>query len=85
MAKKVKEKFKLIIPAGEAKPVRLSDQLSVKEVLVLWSSVSFNEKTRDKMGFKIPVEITVIDEAFIFKSSSYRFDSETRLGSHNRE
>jgi large subunit ribosomal protein L11 len=68
MAKKVKEKFKLIIPAGEAKPAPpIGPALGQRGVSIMEFCKAFNEKTRDKMGFKIPVEITVYtDRSFTF-------------------
>jgi large subunit ribosomal protein L11 len=68
MAKKVAEKFKLMIPAGQANPSPpVGPALGQRGVNIMEFCKAFNEKTKDKMGFKIPVEITVYsDRSFTF-------------------
>ncbi len=68
MAKKVQEKFKLIIPAGQANPSPpVGPALGQRGVNIMEFCKAFNEKTKDKMGFKVPVEITVYtDRSFTF-------------------
>jgi large subunit ribosomal protein L11 len=68
MAKKIQEKFKLIIPAGQANPSPpVGPALGQRGVNIMEFCKAFNEKTKDKMGFKVPVEITVYtDRSFTF-------------------
>jgi large subunit ribosomal protein L11 len=68
MAKKVADKFKLMIPAGQANPSPpVGPALGQRGVNIMEFCKAFNEKTKDKMGFKIPVEITVYsDRSFTF-------------------
>ena len=68
MAKKVAEKFKLMIPAGQANPSPpVGPALGQRGVNIMEFCKAFNEKTKDKMGFKVPVEITVYtDRSFTF-------------------
>jgi len=68
MAKKIAEKFKLMIPAGQANPSPpVGPALGQRGVNIMEFCKAFNEKTKDKMGFKIPVEITVYtDRSFTF-------------------
>jgi large subunit ribosomal protein L11 len=68
MAKKVAEKFKLMIPAGQANPSPpVGPALGQRGVNIMEFCKAFNEKTKDKMGFKIPVEVTVYnDRSFTF-------------------
>ncbi len=68
MAKKVAEKFKLMIQAGQANPSPpVGPALGQRGVNIMEFCKAFNEKTKDKMGFKIPVEITVYtDRSFTF-------------------
>jgi len=70
MAKKVTEKFKLMIPAGSANPSPpVGPALGQRGVNIMEFCKAFNEKTREKMGFKIPVEITVYaDRSFTFET-----------------
>jgi len=70
MAKKVAEKFKLMIPAGQANPSPpVGPALGQHGVNIMEFCKAFNEKTKDKMGFKIPVEITVYtDRSFTFET-----------------
>jgi len=68
MAKKLAEKFKLMIPAGSANPSPpVGPALGQRGVNIMEFCKAFNEKTKDKMGFKIPVEISVYtDRSFTF-------------------
>jgi large subunit ribosomal protein L11 len=68
MAKKITEKFKMMIPAGSANPSPpVGPALGQRGVNIMEFCKAFNEKTKDKMGFKIPVEITVYsDRSFTF-------------------
>jgi large subunit ribosomal protein L11 len=70
MAKKVAEKFKLMIPAGQANPSPpVGPALGQRGVNIMEFCKAFNEKTKDKTGFKIPVEITVYtDRSFTFET-----------------
>jgi len=70
MAKKVAEKFKLMIPAGQANPSPpVGPALGQRGVNIMEFCKAFNEKTKDKMGFKVPVEITVYtDRSFTFET-----------------
>jgi large subunit ribosomal protein L11 len=68
MAKKVESSFKLQIPAGAANPSPpVGPALGQRGVNIMEFCKAFNEKTKDKAGFKIPVEITVYtDKSFTF-------------------
>ena len=68
MAKKIAEKFKMMIPAGQANPSPpVGPALGQRGVNIMEFCKAFNEKTKDKMGFKIPVEVTVYnDRSFSF-------------------
>jgi len=70
MAKKVTEKFKLMIQAGQANPSPpVGPALGQRGVNIMEFCKAFNEKTKDKMGFKVPVEITVYsDRSFTFET-----------------
>lgn len=70
MAKKVTEKFKLMIPAAKANPSPpVGPALGQRGVNIMEFCKAFNERTKDKMGFKIPVEITVYaDRSFTFET-----------------
>ena len=70
MAKNVAEKFKLMIQAGQANPSPpVGPALGQRGVNIMEFCKAFNEKTKDKMGFKIPVEITVYtDRSFTFET-----------------
>ncbi len=68
MAKKVQGKIKLQIPAGAANPSPpVGPALGQRGVNIMEFCKAFNEKTKEKAGFKIPVEITVYtDKSFTF-------------------
>jgi len=70
MAKKVTEKFKMMIPAGSANPSPpVGPALGQRGVNIMEFCKAFNEKTKDKMGFKIPVIVTVYaDRSFTFET-----------------
>ncbi len=68
MAKKIADKFKLMIPAGQANPSPpVGPALGQRGINIMEFCKAFNEKTKDKMGFNIPVEITAYsDRSFSF-------------------
>ena len=68
MAKKIADKFKLMIPAGQANPSPpVGPALGQRGINIMEFCKAFNEATKDKMGFKIPVDITVYsDRSFTF-------------------
>lgn len=68
MAKKVAGKLKLQIPAGAANPSPpVGPALGQRGVNIMEFCKAFNERTKDKAGFKIPVEITIYqDKSFTF-------------------
>jgi len=68
MAKKVEGTLKLQIPAGAANPSPpVGPALGQRGINIMEFCKAFNEKTKDKSGFKIPVEITVYsDKSFTF-------------------
>ena len=70
MAKKITEQFKLMIPAGQANPSPpVGPALGQRGINIMEFCKAFNEKTKDKMGFKIPVVITVYsDRSFTFET-----------------
>ena len=70
MAKKITEKFKMMIPAGAANPSPpVGPALGQRGVNIMEFCKAFNEKTKDKMGFKIPVIVTVYaDRSFTFET-----------------
>jgi len=60
MAKKVMDYIKLHIEAGKANPAPpVGPALGQRGVNIMEFTKAFNEKTKDKMGFKVPVVITV--------------------------
>ena len=73
MAKKITKKLKLQIPAGKATPAPpVGPALGQAGINIGEFVNQFNEKTRDKMGSIIPVEISVYDDRsfdFIMKVS----------------
>ncbi len=68
MAKKVIGEIKLQIAAGKANPSPpVGPALGQQGVNIMEFCKAFNEKTKDMMGFKIPVIITVYaDRSFTF-------------------
>ena len=68
MAKKVTGYIKLQINAGAATPAPpVGPALGQRGVNIMEFCKSFNEKTKDKAGFKVPVVITVYsDKSFSF-------------------
>jgi large subunit ribosomal protein L11 len=70
MAKKIADKFKMMIPAGQANPSPpVGPALGQRGVNIMEFCKAFNEKTKDKMGFKIPVIVTVYsDRSFTFET-----------------
>jgi large subunit ribosomal protein L11 len=68
MAKKVTGYIKLQINAGAATPAPpVGPALGQRGVNIMEFTKAFNEKTKDKMGFKVPTIITVYsDKSFSF-------------------
>jgi large subunit ribosomal protein L11 len=68
MAKKVASYIKLHINAGAATPAPpVGPALGQRGVNIMEFTKAFNEKTKDKMGFKVPTIITVYtDKSFTF-------------------
>jgi large subunit ribosomal protein L11 len=68
MAKKVAGELKLQIPAGKANPSPpVGPALGQRGINIMEFCKAFNEKTKDMMGFNIPVVITVYtDKSFTF-------------------
>jgi large subunit ribosomal protein L11 len=68
MAKKIMDYIKLQIEAGKANPAPpVGPALGQRGVNIMEFCKAFNEKTKDKMGFKVPVVITVYsDRSFSF-------------------
>jgi large subunit ribosomal protein L11 len=68
MAKKVMGYIKLQIEAAKATPAPpVGPALGQRGVNIMEFCKAFNEKTKDKMGFKVPVVITVYsDRSFTF-------------------
>lgn len=69
MAKTVKAIVKFHIPAGQATPAPpVGPALAQHGINIAEFTQKFNEATKDKQGFKIPVEISVYaDRTFDFK------------------
>ncbi len=68
MAKKIQGYIKLQIEAGKATPAPpVGPALGQRGVNIVEFTKAFNEKTKDLMGFKVPVVITVYtDKSFTF-------------------
>ncbi len=68
MAKQVTGYIKLQIQAGAANPAPpVGPALGQRGVNIMEFCKAFNEKTKDKMGFKVPTVITVYaDKSFTF-------------------
>jgi len=73
MARKIKTKIKLQIAGGQANPAPpVGPALGQHGLNIAEFCKAFNDKTKDKMGDIIPVEITVYDDrsyTFILKTS----------------
>jgi len=73
MAKKIKTKIKLQIAGGQANPAPpVGPALGQHGLNIAEFCKQFNDKTKDKMGDIIPVEITVYEDrsyTFILKTS----------------
>lgn len=69
MAKKIQGLIKLQIPAGAANPSPpVGPALGQRGVNIMEFCKAFNERTKDKAGFRIPVVITVYtDKSFTFE------------------
>ncbi|QKE29622.1 50S ribosomal protein L11 [Arcobacter acticola] len=69
MAKKIQGLLKLQIPAGAANPSPpVGPALGQRGVNIMEFCKAFNERTKDKAGFKLPVVITVYtDKSFTFE------------------
>jgi large subunit ribosomal protein L11 len=70
MAKKIDGYIKLHIDAGKANPAPpVGPALGQRGVNIMEFTKAFNEKTKDKMGFKVPTVITVYtDRSFTFET-----------------
>ena len=68
MAKKIDGYIKLTVPAGKANPAPpIGPALGQKGVNIMEFCKAFNAQTQDKMGYVIPVEISVYaDRSFTF-------------------
>ena len=68
MAKKITGILKLQIQAGAANPSPpVGPALGQRGINIMEFCKAFNEKTKDKKGFKIPVEISIFsDKSFTF-------------------
>ena len=63
MAKKIKTKIKLQIPAGQANPAPpVGTALGPHGLDIMGFCNQFNEKTKEKQGEILPVEITVYED-----------------------
>jgi large subunit ribosomal protein L11 len=63
MAKKIKTKVKLQIVAGQASPAPpTGTALGPHGVNIMDFVTAFNDKTKDKMGTKLPVIITIYED-----------------------
>lgn len=72
MAKKIKNVVKLQVPGGKATPAPpIGPILGQAGVNIQQFCVQFNDQTRDKVGYTIPVVLTVYDDrsfSFILKT-----------------
>ncbi len=68
MAKKIIGEVKLQVPAGKANPAPpIGPALGQRGVNIMEFCKAFNERTKDMMGYNIPVVITVYaDKSFTF-------------------
>ncbi len=63
MAKKIKTKVKLQIPGGQANPAPpVGTALGPHGIQINDFCSAFNEKTKDKMGTILPVELTIYED-----------------------
>ena len=69
MAKKVQGYLKLQIPAGAANPSPpVGPALGQRGVNIMEFCKAFNEKTKDKAGYRLPVVLTIYtDKSFTFE------------------
>ena len=69
MAKKVEQKFKMMIAAGQANPSPpVGPALGQRGINIMEFCKAFNEASKDKMGYKVPVIVTVYsDKSFTFE------------------
>ncbi|MDP2909597.1 MAG: 50S ribosomal protein L11 [bacterium] len=69
MAKKIKSIVKIQINAGQANPAPpIGPSLAPHGINISDFCKQFNDATKDKMGFKIPAEVTIYeDRTFTFK------------------
>ncbi len=74
MAKEIKAIVKIQIEAGKANPAPpVGPALAQHGLNIAEFCKAFNEATKDKMGYKIPAEVT------IYKDRSYKFILKTPL------
>ncbi len=68
MAKKLKKKIKLQVPAGKATPAPpIGPALGAAGINIMGFCKEFNAKTQDRLGDILPVEISVFsDKSFSF-------------------
>ena len=68
MAKKLKKKIKLQVPAGKATPAPpIGPALGAAGINIMGFCKEFNAKTQDRVGDILPVEISVFsDKSFTF-------------------
>ena len=73
MAKEIVGYVKLQIKGGQANPAPpVGPALGQRGINIMEFCKAFNEKTKDKMGFKIPVIITVyVDKSFTFETNNH--------------
>lgn len=91
MAKEVVDKVKLQISAGKANPAPpVGSALGPKGINIPEFCKAFNAQTQDKIGFIIPVEITIYsDRSFTFKlktppaSDLLKKAAKVEKGAHN--
>lgn len=69
MAKKIQGYLKLQIPAGAANPSPpVGPALGQRGINIMEFCKAFNEKTKDKAGYRLPVVITIYsDKSFTFE------------------
>ncbi len=76
MSKKIKAKTTLHIPAGQANPAPpLGPSLASFGINIAEFCQAFNEQTQDKLGYTVPVQITV------YEDGSYEFKVKSPLTS----